>query len=61
MVIRRKTRKLVDQVFVKNRGWIEITPTALRRLWWQDRKPLMQFAESIHLVDFGDYRISELS
>lgn len=59
--MRRKTRNLVDQVFVRGRGWVGVRPTPLRRLWWQDKAGLMRHAESVHFVEHGDYRISELT
>lgn len=56
----RKTKKLVDQVFIPPRGWRMIEPTPLRRLWWKDKSHLMRFAEAVHFVELGDYKIAEL-
>jgi len=60
--IGRKSKKLVDQVFIPgtSRGWIPIKRQPLRRLWWQDRAYLMRDATRIHFVDYGDYLVSEL-
>jgi hypothetical protein len=60
MTIGRKSKKLVDQVFINGRGWIAIKPTPLRRLWWQDKADLMRHVESVHFVAHGDYRVTEL-
>lgn len=55
-----RTKRKVDQVYDRDRGWIAIRPTPLRRLWWKDKKKLMRFVEAVHFVELGDFKLTEL-
>ena len=61
MTIAKKSQKLVDQIYDRDRGWIAIPPVPLRRLWWSDKLNVMRHIEAVHFVNHGDYKISELT
>ena len=60
MKIGRKSKKLIDQIFIRGLGWLQFKPMPLRHLWWAEKQHKYRDAESVHFIDFGDYRIEEL-
>lgn len=60
MKIGKKSRKLIDQVFLKGRGWIHFKAIPLRWLWRAHQQRKYRDAEAVHFVEHGDYLISEL-
>ena len=57
----RKSKKLVDQVFDRDRGWVQLSKAMpLRRLWWRDKESIMRHVEAVHFVELGDFKLSEL-
>lgn len=56
----RKSYQRIDQVFVRGLGWCKITPMQIRHLWWKRYARLARHAEAVHVVERGDYLLTEL-